>query len=167
MDLQFPDNSFDVAVMPLVIFFVPDPAKGVAEMVRVVRPGGLVGAYSWDMVGGGFPYEVLHDEMRSMGVLPATAPSLDASRVEVMTDLWTKAGLEPEKRVIEVHRTYSDFDEYWTTVLGAPSAGAKLAAMSTGDLDTLKARIKDRLPIESSGRITTSARANAIKGWTP
>jgi SAM-dependent methyltransferase len=38
MSLPFPDNSFDLAVMALVIFFVPDPAKGVAEMVRVVSP---------------------------------------------------------------------------------------------------------------------------------
>src|SRR5215212_7790366 len=29
MALPFPDDSFDVAVMPLVIFFVPDPVKGV------------------------------------------------------------------------------------------------------------------------------------------
>jgi SAM-dependent methyltransferase len=40
MALPFPENSFDAAIMALVIFFVPDPAKGVAEMVRVVAPGG-------------------------------------------------------------------------------------------------------------------------------
>lgn len=43
----FPDDTFDAAVMPLVIFFVPDPAKGVAEMARVVCPGGTVTAYAW------------------------------------------------------------------------------------------------------------------------
>ena len=32
--LLFPDKTFDAAVMALVIFFVPDPAKGVAEMAR-------------------------------------------------------------------------------------------------------------------------------------
>ena len=42
MALPQADKSFDVAVMALVIFFVPDPAKGVAEMVRVVRPGGAL-----------------------------------------------------------------------------------------------------------------------------
>jgi SAM-dependent methyltransferase len=42
MALPFPARRFDVAIMALVIFFVPDPAKGVAEMVRVVAPGGKV-----------------------------------------------------------------------------------------------------------------------------
>jgi ubiquinone/menaquinone biosynthesis C-methylase UbiE len=42
MALPFAENSFDVAVMALLIFFVPDPAKAVAEMVRVVAPGGTV-----------------------------------------------------------------------------------------------------------------------------
>ena len=53
--LPFPESRFDAAVMALVIFFVPDPAKGVAEMVRVVGPGGTVAAYAWDIVGGGSP----------------------------------------------------------------------------------------------------------------
>jgi ubiquinone/menaquinone biosynthesis C-methylase UbiE len=53
MALPFAENGFDAAVMALVIFFVPEPAKGVAEMTRVVRPGGIVSAYDWDVTGGG------------------------------------------------------------------------------------------------------------------
>jgi len=53
MALPFADDSFDAAIMALVIFFVPEPAKGVAEMVRVVGPGGTVATYAWDMEGGG------------------------------------------------------------------------------------------------------------------
>lgn len=34
MALPQADKSFDVAVMALVIFFVPDPTKSFAEMVR-------------------------------------------------------------------------------------------------------------------------------------
>jgi ubiquinone/menaquinone biosynthesis C-methylase UbiE len=49
MALPFPGDAFDAAIMALVIFFVPDPAKGVAEMARVVRPGGIVAAYAWDV----------------------------------------------------------------------------------------------------------------------
>src|SRR3954467_8483670 len=51
MALPFGDDTFDAAVMPLVIFFVPEPAKGVAEMARVVGPGGIVAAYGWDIDG--------------------------------------------------------------------------------------------------------------------
>ena len=36
--LPFEPGRFDAAVMALVIFFVPEPAKGVAEMMRVVGP---------------------------------------------------------------------------------------------------------------------------------
>ena len=46
MALPYTDDQFDEAVMPLVIFFVPEPAKGVSEMVRVVAPGGVVAAYA-------------------------------------------------------------------------------------------------------------------------
>src|SRR5512138_3506608 len=60
MALSFPDDRFDAAVMALVLVFVPDPAKGIAEMVRVVRPGGTVATYMWDMLGGGFPLDPVH-----------------------------------------------------------------------------------------------------------
>ena len=68
MALPFPDDRFDAATMALVIFFVPDPAKGVAEMARVVRPGGIAAAYAWDILGGGFPQEPLRIELRAMGI---------------------------------------------------------------------------------------------------
>ena len=45
--LPFGEDNFDAAVMALVLFFVPDPAKSVAEMARVVRPGGTVATYVW------------------------------------------------------------------------------------------------------------------------
>lgn len=109
MAQPFPTDTFDAAVMPLVIFFVPDPAKGVAETSRVVCPGGTVIAYACDMEGGGFPYEALHDEMRGMGISVPVPPSPDASRLDAMRDLWTGAGLESvETREITVQRTFSD-----------------------------------------------------------
>jgi len=40
--LPFPDASFDAAVCNLVLLWTPDPGRLVAEMARVVRPGGIV-----------------------------------------------------------------------------------------------------------------------------
>ena len=152
MALPFPDDTFDVGVMPLVIFFVPDPAKGVAEMARVVCPGGTVTAYAWDMCGGGFPYEVLQVEMRGLGVAVPVPPSPDASRTDTMRDLWTGAGLDAvETREITVQRTFVDFADYWAAILGGASVGPGLAAMASGDLALLQARMRARLPAGCAG----------------
>ncbi|MHB1261509.1 MAG: class I SAM-dependent methyltransferase [Thermoplasmatota archaeon] len=40
--LPFADASFDAAVCNLVLLWSPDPSRVVAEMARVVRPGGTV-----------------------------------------------------------------------------------------------------------------------------
>ncbi len=168
MALPFPVDAFDAAVMPLVIFFVPEPAVGVAEMARVVRPGGIVAAYSWDMAGGGFPYEALRAEMRALGVDVPMPPSQDASRIDVLQQLWALAGLEAIAiREITVERTFTDFDDYWSTILGGPSLRARLAALAPADLSLLQARMRSRLPADASGRIRCSARVNAIRGQVP
>jgi ubiquinone/menaquinone biosynthesis C-methylase UbiE len=168
MAQPFPDGAFDVAVMALVIFFVPDPAKGVAEMVRVVCPGGIVTAYAWDILGGGLPWEAMRIEMRALGVAPLQTPSASASRIDAMRDLWTGAGLDAvETREITVQRTFTDFDDFWTTNLMAASIGPTIAALAASDVELLKARMRARLPADSAGRITCSARANAIKGRVP
>jgi ubiquinone/menaquinone biosynthesis C-methylase UbiE len=75
MALPFADGRFDAAVMALVIFFVPEPAKGIAEMARVVRRGGVIATYAWDLLGGGFPLEPIQAELRGMGISPVLPPS--------------------------------------------------------------------------------------------
>ncbi len=168
MVLPFADDSFDAAVMALVIFFVPDPAVGVAEMARVVCPGGTVSAYAWDMAGGGFPYDAMHVEMRGLGMTVPMPPSPGASRLEAMQELWNGAGLAAvETRPIAVQRTFVDFDDYWATILGGPSIAPKLAAMSAADLAQLRDRLRVHLPADAAGRITYSARAHAVKGRLP
>lgn len=168
MALPFSADRFEAAVMALVIFFVPDPAKGVAEMVRVVGPGGTVATYVWDMLGGGFPQEPIQAEMRAMGLTPLRPPSAGASRLEALRDLWTDAGLEAvETREITVQRTFADFDDFWTTSLLGSSVGPTIAAMAPGDAELLKSRVRARLPADAAGSITYAARANAVKGRVP
>jgi SAM-dependent methyltransferase len=168
MALPFSENSFDVAIMALVIFFVPDPAKGVAEMVRVVCPGGTVATYAWDMLGGGFPLEPIRIELRAMGISPMAPPNASASRMEALRDLWMGAGLDAvETREITVQRTFANFDDFWTISLLGSSLGPTVAAMASGDVELLKTRVRARLPADAAGRITCGARANAVKGRVP
>src|SRR5215472_11684427 len=37
--MPFTDNAFDAVAMALVISFIPDPTKAIAEMARVVQTG--------------------------------------------------------------------------------------------------------------------------------
>ena len=147
MALPFPADSFDAAVMALVIFFVPEPAKGVAEMVRVVAPGGTIAAYAWDMLGAGYPGEAIRAELRA---------------------LWTGAGLDAiETREIAVQRSFADFDEFWAITSSGAAICSLVAAMPTADVERLKARVREGLPPDAAGHITYTARANAIKGRKP
>jgi SAM-dependent methyltransferase len=168
MALPFPENTFDVAAMALVIFFLTDPIKAVAEMTRVVRPGGTVASYAWDMLGGGFPQESIQAEMRAMGIPTMPIPSPKASRMETLRDLWTGAGLgSVDTREITVQRAFEDFDEFWTKSLSGSTFGSTISAMNAGDVALLRARVRRRLATDAAGRILCDGRANAIKGTVP
>jgi SAM-dependent methyltransferase len=168
MALPFADNSFDAAAMALVIFFVPAPAAGVAEMVRVVRPGGQVVSYAWDVENGGFPNEPLLAEMRAMGLPPIRPPSAAASRAENLRALWTGAGLDRiETREIAVQRTFTDFDDFWGAALLGASIKASVAKMTPDLLERLKESVRTQLGADHGKPVTLSARANAIRGWVP
>ena len=152
MALPFPDDSFDAAVMALVIFFVPDPAKGVAEMARVVRPGGTIAAYAWDILGGGFPLEPMQAEMRAMGVEVALPPSPGASRMEALRELWRAAGLEGDRdagdhRAAELRRLRGLLDHQPAVLEHRP---AQLPPWTASDLERLKARVRARLPADAA-----------------
>jgi SAM-dependent methyltransferase len=163
--LPYADDAFDAAVMALVIFFVPEPARGVAEMARVVRPGGVVSSYAWDILGGGFPFTMLQEEMARFGTPPLWPPSAEASRMEALQALWREAGLvDVTTREIVVERTFTDFETFWQIAQRGPRLLPRFAAMAADDLATLKGRLRGRLATDAAGAVTCSARANAISG---
>ena len=164
-ELPYGDNTVDAATMALVLFFVPDPAKGVAEMARVVKPGGQVAAYAWDILGGGFPQEPMFKELRAMGRNPPHPPSVEAANIDAMQGLWRGAGLtDIETRVITVKRSYSGFDELWSSLSASPSVKLSLEKMSPAEGAELKDRARRAVPTAADGSITYPAWANAVKG---
>ena len=164
--LPFGDDSFDVAVMALVITFLSDPGKAVSEMARVVRPGGWVGTYMWDVPGGGTPVHPIYVAMESLGMPSPRPPGAEVSRRDAMQALWKDAGLELiETQVIQIPVMYSDFDDFWdaNTVPVGPQ-GKAIQEMSPTVRAQLRARLREQLPVGPDGRIAYESFANAVKG---
>ena len=167
--LPFAENSFDAAAMALVITFLPDPAKAVAEMARVVRPGGLVATYMWDTLAGGVPLAPLGVALESLGKAPPSRLNPAASRRETMQALWQAAGLQAvETRQIRIPVVYSSFDDFCeSNLVPIGPSGQVISAMSSSEKAQLKARLREQLPIGADGRIAYEAFANAVKGRLP
>ena len=149
------------AVMALVLFFVPDPAVGLAEMKRVVQPGGTVAAYVWDIYDGGLPIEEFHSEFRSLGIEYPLPPSAEVSKLEVLENLWKTANLHSiESKRIYVERTFDNFEDYWEV-----NAFSMLGELNLDTVEIIKSSIKKKVSAQSSDeRVVIRGHANAIKG---
>jgi SAM-dependent methyltransferase len=162
--LPFEDDAFDAALAHLVLNFMADPEAGVAEMRRVTRPGGVVGACVWDYPG----------EMTLLRVFWEAAEALDSDRAQAadertqmrfgadgeLGELWRQAGLaEVEEGGIVVSAEYEGFDDLWEPfTLGVGPAGRYAASLATDEQEALKAEYRRRLAV-SNGLFQLSARA--------
>jgi SAM-dependent methyltransferase len=165
-DLPFPDSSFDMAVMALVVHFVPDPARAVAEMARVLRPGGRAVAYVWDYTTGGSPVAPLPAAMKAMGLEPPAPPSPNATSLRALEELWRTAGFgRNATRTIAILIEFADFEEFWDSMtVPVGPAGKAIEHMSPDSRERLRSILQERVPRAADGRVAYEARANAIKG---
>jgi ubiquinone/menaquinone biosynthesis C-methylase UbiE len=165
MALPLPDASVDIAAAALVVHFMPDPKRGVAEMARVVKPGGIVAGYAWDLANGGFPYDALHVAMRALGVPVSEPPSPQAAEMPELKRLWSAASIDiGATREIVVRRKFAAFEDYWSMATTAPRIAMSLDKAPPGVVDELKQRVRAAFTPEPNGVIVPAARANAIWG---
>ena len=167
--LPFDDATFDVAVMALVIGFVPDPGKAIAEMARVVKSGGCIAAYMWDFESGGAPVQPMIAALEASNVPLVLPPNRAISRFDALTTLWQKAGLVSiASRPIRIRVEFSDFDEFWdANSLPVGPQGKAIEQLSPAKRERLREYLRETLPMEADGRIAYEAVANAIQGRVP
>ena len=158
-------SSFDVATMALVLFFLPDPVLGMAEMKRVVKSRGTLAAYVWDIPEGGLPHEWLHKEFRKRGIDYPLPPSSAISRMDELEKLWDQTDLGSiECKQIKVNRTFTNFDELWELTTKAPALSGVLDDLTPEVLSDIRSAVENELTKSSSGSVSIHAHANAIKG---
>ena len=144
--LPFENNSFDRAFSMLVLQFIPDAARAVAEMRRVVRPGGTVTAAVWDNFG--LPHIRLIVHIAAVLDPSVLDPSADWNRQPLtvaneMAELWRELGFwQVEQTSLMIRMEYSCFDDYWTTFTrGEGPIGQLIASLS----DNIRSALTDHL----------------------
>jgi ubiquinone/menaquinone biosynthesis C-methylase UbiE len=162
--------SRDLAVSALVLNFVPDRRKALAEMRRVTRPGGTVAFYVWDYPGGGV--EFMHAFWAAAAALDPAARDLTEDKRfpfctrEGLTDMARSAGLADVDCVpISVPTLFRDFDDYWRPfTLGAGPAPGYCASLEPTARQRLEQKLRHDLPRREDGAIALEARAWALEG---
>jgi SAM-dependent methyltransferase len=169
--LRHDDASFDQAIALLVMNFIPDHDKAIAEMRRVTRPGGVVSACVWDYGDGMEALRIFWDEVVTLE--PAAAPkherNMKLSRAGELGALWKKAGFaDVREGAVVIEQAFSSFDDYWQPFLsGTGPGGAYVASLPEERRQQLAARIRGRLPAGQDGAFTLMARAWCVKGTAP
>ena len=152
--------------------FVPDPNVMAAEMVRVTRPGGTVGAYVWDY-GGGMQM-MRHFWDVAVQINPHDSKLDQAERFpicqpEPLETLFREVGLNSVcVCAIDVPTVFRNFDDYWTPFLGKQGAAPTyLASLDPVACDRIRDTLKARLITAADGSIALTARAWAVQGKVP
>jgi SAM-dependent methyltransferase len=163
--LPFPDGSVDAALAQLVVHFMADPVAGLAEMARVIRPGGVVAACVWDFASGSGPLTAFWSAVRDLDPGVEDESGRAGTSEGHLVELFRAAGLdavEPGKLTVTV--PYASFEEWWHPyTLGVGAAGDYLATLDPPAREALKAYCRERLP---DGPFEIRAAAWAARGRT-
>jgi SAM-dependent methyltransferase len=150
--LPFDDASVDVAVSGLVLNFVPQPERAIAEMTRVTRTH--VAFYLWDYAG---EMQFLRRFWDAAIALDPAARELDEGvrfplcapdRMRALV-----AGLrEIEARAIVIPTSFRDFDDLWEPFTGGQGpAPSYVAALEPAHRDRLRDAMR-AMPLASTAR---------------
>ncbi len=121
-DLQFGDNTFDVALSMFGLMFFPQRDRGFAEMHRVLRPGGKACVSSW------LPLSQAPLMQWLFGALEAITPSPDENAPKREPVLEEPAIFQQEmeaagfvnvnvKRCTVPASVGNDIDEFWASMV--------------------------------------------------
>jgi len=164
MALPMPDASFDIAVCGLGLNFIPEPAAGLHEMRRVLRPDGSIALYVWDYEKGARFLRIFWDTAKEID--PEAVAFDQGSRFPMCTEAGIrkvmKASGHENVRVqaLDIVTAFASFEDYWQPFLeGQGSAPTYIASRTPEMQGKIRDRLQSRLPDE---RFELPARAWAV-----
>lgn len=165
--LPFAGRSFDVVVAALVLNFVGEPARAVAEMSRVARRGGMLGAIVWDYPGGRSPVGVLRAALAGAGVPLVALPGSASCTLPALRSLFEHAGLVAlEATAIDVVVEFGGFDDWWSGVASpAGETGRALAVLAPSARAAVREQLRSQMQLRPDGAVAASARDMPSRPW--
>ena len=172
-NLPLPAAQFEVAISLLVLNFIPDVSKAMAELRRVTRPGGTIAAAVWDYGDG---MQMLRSFWDAAIALDPSVGKLDEKHMPLcrageLSRLFRNAGLlNVEERPLEITMRFSSFEDYWEPFLEAQGpAGSYIAKLSEEKKEALRDRLRSLLlkSSEPENGFSLRARAWAVRGTVP
>jgi ubiquinone/menaquinone biosynthesis C-methylase UbiE len=120
--LPYESAAFDAAYSLLVLHFVSDAHQAIAEMRRVLRPGGTAAATVWDNFGVMHSWRMFGDTIAALE--PDATDKNPTRRKRPMTgegelrDAFERAGFtEVADVALTIRMNYSNFDDFWYPML--------------------------------------------------
>ncbi len=147
-ELPLEDDSVDAALAQLVVHFMADATRGLAEMARVTRPGGVVAACVWDLAGGRAPLSTFWRAAVDVDPSTRTESALPGAAQGDLVRLLTAAGLtEVAGGELTVRRHYASFDQWWAPyTLGVGPAGDHVRSLDEAGRERLRERCRALVP---------------------
>jgi SAM-dependent methyltransferase len=167
--LPFGDGEFDAVLSQLVVNFMQDAERGVREMARVARTGGVVASCVWDYAGEMTLLRAFWDAARE--VEPERGAAADEGVVmrwcsqSDLAGLWESAGLEDvQSGSLVVSASYSSFEDLWSPfVQGVAPSGAFCTSLDADGRAALREALRRRLGVGEEP-FELEARAWAVSG---
>ena len=173
LSLSFSQDAFDAAVSALLINFLPDPVRMVAEMKRVVRPSGAVAAWTWDFARNRAVAQhisaAIFARMSADFQRIDDVQRVDSTRLEAMERIFLDAGLENVRTTtVDTVVTYKDFNDYWVTNMGYQSTTANFVSQLTDpERRRFRAEVRALVPVDADGTIRYTVGSVGAAGTVP
>ncbi len=172
--LPFADRSFDRVLSQLVLHFVPQSGRAIAELRRVARPGATVAAAVWDVRGGYVANRMFYDTAAPLDEEAnrrrARSYTRPMTRPGELAAAWQAAGFANIRATtLSIRMEFSSFDDYWAPYAGNDGPVAEyVASLSDSQRERLRDSVRNAyLDGDPDGARSYAAIAWAVAGIVP
>ena len=147
-ELPFADAEFDAVTANFLLPHLARPERAMAELVRVLAPGGRLALATWDVPSRARLFGFFLEAFSEVGAappsdLPAGPDVFRFADDAAFTDLLATAGLrDVEVSPIDFNYEAATFDEYWQAL---QEGTVRMSSLLHGQSKETRLRIRDAL----------------------